>query len=48
LLKETGKIACKPASTPIDPNMKLGNAEDIVVDKEIYQRLVGTLIFVPH
>ena len=28
LLKETGRTACKPASTPIDPNLKLGNAEE--------------------
>ncbi|RVW38185.1 Retrovirus-related Pol polyprotein from transposon RE1 [Vitis vinifera] len=26
LLKETGKTACKPASTPIDPNLRLGEA----------------------
>ena len=26
LLKETGKLACKPASTPIDANHKLGEA----------------------
>ncbi|KAK2356004.1 hypothetical protein QL285_093367 [Trifolium repens] len=26
LLQETGKTACKPACTPIDPNVKLGNA----------------------
>jgi len=28
LLKETGRTTCKPASTPIDPNLKLGNAEE--------------------
>nr|KYP52900.1 Retrovirus-related Pol polyprotein from transposon TNT 1-94 [Cajanus cajan] len=49
LLKETGKTACKPASTPIDPNLKLGNAEeDTAVDKEGYQRLVGRLIYLSH
>jgi len=38
LLQEIGKAACKPASTPIDPNVKLGNAEeDIKVDREMYQ-----------
>jgi len=36
LLKESGKIACKPASTPIDLNLKLENVEDTVVDKEMY------------
>jgi len=36
-LKETGKLACKLASTPIDPNMKLGNVEEnTIVDKEMY------------
>ena len=49
LLKETGKTACRPASTPVDPNIKLGSAEeDIVVDKEMYQRLVGRLIYLSH
>jgi len=34
LLEEIGKIVCKPTSTLIDPNLKLGNAEgDILVDK---------------
>jgi len=48
LLKETGKIACKPANTPVDPNTKLGSAsakEDIAVDMETYPRLVGRLIY---
>ena len=35
LLKETSKLACKPASTLIDPNHKLGEAnDDKAVDKE--------------
>ena len=49
LLKETGKLGCKPASTPIDPNHKLGEAEgDTSVDREMYQRLVGKLIYLSH
>ena len=49
LLRETGKIGCKPVSTPIDPNHKLGEAkEEPVVDKRIYQRLVGRLIYLAH
>nr|KYP33440.1 Copia protein [Cajanus cajan] len=49
LLKETGKTACKLASTPVDPNIKLGSAEeDVAVDKEMYQRLVGRLIYLSH
>ena len=35
LLAETGKIGCKPVSTPMDPNHKLGEAkEELVVDKK--------------
>ncbi|XP_059664076.1 uncharacterized mitochondrial protein AtMg00810-like [Cornus florida] len=49
LLRETGKPACKPSSTPIDPNHKLEEAsEDPAVDKEQYQRLVGKLIYLAH
>lgn len=49
LLKETGKIGCKPVSTPIDSNQKLGEAkEEPHVDKKIYQRLVGRLIYLAH
>ena len=49
LLKETSKTTCRPASTLVDPNIKLGSAEeDIAVDKEMYQRLVGRLIYLSH
>ena len=49
LLKEIGKLACKPTSTPIDPNHKLGEAkEDVAIDKGMYQRLVGRLIYLSH
>jgi hypothetical protein len=49
LLKETSKTACKPASTPIDPNLRLGKAEeDVAVDGEMYQCLVGRLIYLSH
>jgi hypothetical protein len=49
LLKETGKTACKPASIPMDPNLKLGNTEEsVAVDNEMYQRLVGRLIYLSH
>ena len=37
LLIETGKIGCKPISTPLDPNHKLGEAkEEPMVDKRMY------------
>jgi len=49
LLKETGKTACKPVSTPVDPNIKLGSAEeDNAVNKEMYQRLMSRLIYLSH
>ena len=49
LLRETGKTTCKPASTPIDPNLKLGKAEkDVTMDREMYQHLVGRLIYLSH
>ena len=49
LLAETGKIGCKPISTPMDPNHKLGEAKkEPVVDKRMYQRLVGRLIYLAH
>ncbi|KAL5577658.1 hypothetical protein UlMin_019357 [Ulmus minor] len=49
LLTETGKLGCKPAVVPVDPNQKLGEApEDLAVDREMYQRLVGKLIYLSH
>ena len=33
----------------MDPNLKLSNTEeDVAVDKEMYQRLVGRLIYLSH
>ncbi|RVW96044.1 Retrovirus-related Pol polyprotein from transposon RE1 [Vitis vinifera] len=49
LLAETRKIGCKPVSTPMDPNHKLGEAkEEPMVDKRMYQRLIGRLIYLAH
>ncbi|KAL4036983.1 hypothetical protein IC575_000564 [Cucumis melo] len=49
LLIETGMLGCRPADTPIEFNCKLGNSVDQVpVDKEQYQRLVGKLIYLSH
>ncbi|XP_024021911.1 uncharacterized protein LOC112091754 [Morus notabilis] len=46
LLKETGKTTCKQASTPTDLNFKLGKEEeDAAVNREMYQHLVGRLIY---
>jgi len=44
-----GKTACKPASTPVNPNKKLGSVEhDVVVNKEMHQKLVGRLTYLSH
>ena len=49
LLKETGLLGCKPATTPIDPNHKLRKDEkDVPIDKTRYQKLVGKLIYLAH
>ena len=49
LLVETGKSGFKPVSTPIDQNYKLGEAKETpTVDKKMYQRLVGRLIYLAH
>ena len=42
-------LGCRPVDTPIDPNHKLdGDKEDMSIDREIYQRLVGNLIYLLH
>ena len=42
LLKEIGKLACKPTDTPIEPNHQIGdNNSNASVDQGNYQRLVG-------
>ena len=49
LLGEIGKIEYKPIYTPMDPNHKLGEAiEEPMVNKRMYQRLVGRLIYLAH
>ncbi|KAL8118242.1 hypothetical protein AgCh_015962, partial [Apium graveolens] len=41
LLRETGKIGCKPVETPMDPNTKLmSRTDELAADKGRYQRLV--------
>ncbi|XP_038890649.1 uncharacterized mitochondrial protein AtMg00810-like [Benincasa hispida] len=49
LLKETGMTECKPADTPVKSNLNLiESADDVPVNKERYQRLVGKLIYLSH
>ena len=49
LLREIGMLGCKPAETPIEQNNKLGGKiEDDMVDRGLYQRLVGKFIYLSH
>jgi hypothetical protein len=49
LLTETGMLACKPASTPMDINHKLGVfPNQVPTDTGRYQQLVGRLIYLSH
>uniref|UniRef100_A0A803NUD0 Reverse transcriptase Ty1/copia-type domain-containing protein n=1 Tax=Cannabis sativa TaxID=3483 RepID=A0A803NUD0_CANSA len=49
LLKEIGMSACQPINTPIEEGLKLRMEDDQVpVDKERYQRLVGRLMYLAH
>ncbi|KAH9769750.1 protein kinase domain-containing protein [Citrus sinensis] len=49
LLKKTGMSGCKPADTPINPNVKLGEMKrGVHVDTGRYQGLVGKLIYLSH
>ncbi|KAA0049978.1 reverse transcriptase [Cucumis melo var. makuwa] len=49
LLIERSMLGCCPANTPIEVNCELGNSDDqVLVDKEQYQRLVGKLIYLSH
>ncbi|RVW40284.1 Retrovirus-related Pol polyprotein from transposon RE1 [Vitis vinifera] len=48
-LTGTCSLALSAVSTPMDPNHKLGEAkEEPMVDKRMYQRLVGRLIYLAH
>ena len=49
LLKETRRIDCKPAETPMDSTCKLGTIKDNAqIDRYMYQQLVGKLIYLSH
>jgi len=46
LLKETGKLGCKPVLTPLERNWKQNiTNDDPLMDRETYQHLVGKLIY---
>ena len=45
LLQETGQLRCKPTTTPLDENVKIGKGDDsATVDRTSYQRLIGKLM----
>lgn len=47
LLKETAKLGCNPAGTPLELNWKQKDGDkDTPLDKGRYQRLVRKLIYV--
>lgn len=49
LLKDTGLMGCKPVDTPMDPNVKLeANPKDSPIERGMFQRLVGRLIYLSH
>ena len=49
LLRETGMMASKSVATPIEQNHKLSEAlGEKKVDRKMYQRLVGRLVYLPH
>lgn len=49
LLKETGMLGCRPASSNINPTLKFGKEENgTPVDKGSYQRLFGRLIYLSY
>ncbi|CAA7404773.1 unnamed protein product [Spirodela intermedia] len=49
LLQEIEKLQCKPAGTPIDPNLSLGEGKGSdQVGKSSYQWLIGRLIYLNH
>jgi len=49
LLRDTGLLGCRPASTPMDINHRLhADAGDPLPDPSQYQRLVGRLIYLTN
>jgi len=41
LFEETRLLGGRAASTPLEPNLKLGKVDSIIVENERYQRMVG-------
>uniref|UniRef100_A0A2N9EE62 Reverse transcriptase Ty1/copia-type domain-containing protein n=1 Tax=Fagus sylvatica TaxID=28930 RepID=A0A2N9EE62_FAGSY len=48
-IEDTGMLGCRPASTPMDPNLKLSvESGELLSNLSIYQRLVGRLIYLTN
>ncbi|RVW67085.1 Retrovirus-related Pol polyprotein from transposon RE1 [Vitis vinifera] len=46
LLSETGYLGCKPAKTPMQPNIQLSQDDgELLTDPSMYRRLIGKLIY---
>ena len=42
-------LGCRPASTPMDPNLKLSvESGELLFNPSMYQRLVGRLIYLTN
>ena len=51
VLKDRGKLDCRPAVTPVDVNVKLKakqHEKDFPVNKTSFQRLIGRLLYLNH
>ena len=49
LLQDTGLLAAKPCSTPMDPTLKLHKSSSVPLsDPTVYRRLVGRLLYLTH
>ena len=46
LLEDTGFLACKPVSTPMDPKLRLTTTDgELLFDISSYRRLIGRLLY---
>ena len=49
LLNDTGMMGCSPASTPVDPNIKISSESgELLSDPASYQHLVGRLVYLTN
>ena len=49
LLQDTGLLAAKPCSLPMDPTLKLHKASGVPLsDSTVYRRLIGNLLYLTH